>query len=94
MRVFSRLWYNAAMSDTHLPTLLAELTELYEAADGLQVYVYEQLTEQKRKLRAAIERVELLISEQPPAKPPVEQPCVCGKMHEAGHGDCGCPHCD
>ena len=82
------------MSDTHLATLLADLTDSYEAADGLQVYVYEQLTEQKRKLRAAIERVELLISEQPPVKPPVEQPCVCGEMHTEDHGECGCPHCD
>ena len=82
------------MSDTHLPTLRTELTDQYEAMDGLQVYVYEQLTEQKRKLRAAIERVEQLISEQPPEATPVEQRCVCGEIHTAGHGECGCPHCD
>ena len=82
------------MSDTDLPTLLGVATDLYEATDGLQVYVNQQLTEQKTVIKAMIERVELLISEQPPDKPPVEQPCVCGKMHEAGHGECGCPHCD
>ena len=82
------------MGDSHLPTVLRELTDAYEALDGLQVYVYEQLTEQKRAVRSVIDRVELLISELPDSALPVEMPCeACGDMHTEGHGECGCQHC-
>jgi len=88
---------------TEPATLLRQLTELYNATDGMSIHHSNQTSEQMTAIKAMIDRVTelakqvdaLLAELEPPQAQAILCPGIdCGQVHETGHAAHGCEHCN